>query len=241
MTFTIVTGPAHGTLSGAAPNLTYTPALNYNGQDSFTFKVNDGQLDSSSATVSIAIAPVNDPPVAQGQTLTTTTGAPLPATLTATDPDGDALTYQVVTLPAHGSLSGTAPNLTYTLEPGYTGLDSFTFLANDGTVNSAAATVEINVTAAAPTAPSNLTATAISRSQINLSWIDNSDNEQGFEVQRSTDNVTFVVAGTVGSGTTAYSSTGLAANRQYYFRVRAFNPSAYSTFSNTVRTRTLKK
>ncbi len=241
LTFSVVTSPAHGTLSGTAPNLTYTPAPNYNEPDSFTFKVNDGRLDSLSATVSITVAPVNDPPVAQGQTLTTTTGTPLTATLTATDPDGDALTYQVVTGPAHGSLSGTAPNLTYTSQPGYTGLDSFTFVANDGSVNSATATVELNVTASAPPPPSNLTATAFSRSQINLSWVDNSNNEQGFEVQRSTDNITFVVDGMVNPGTTAYSSTGLAANRQYYFRVRAFNSSGYSAFSNTTRVRTLKK
>ncbi|HEY5911822.1 MAG TPA: Ig-like domain-containing protein, partial [Verrucomicrobiae bacterium] len=230
-----------GMLSGTAPNLIYTPALNYNGEDSFTFKVNDGQLDSVPATVSITITAVNDPPVAQGQTLTTTTGAPLPVTLVATDQDGDPLTYQIVTGPAHGSLGGTAPNLTYTSEPGYTGPDSFTFLANDGTVNSAAATVELNVTGVAPLPPSNLTATTFSRSQINLSWIDNSDNEQGFEVQRSTDNVTFVAVATTGPGATAYSSTGLAANRQYYFRVRAFNLPEYSAFSNTVRARTLKR
>jgi hypothetical protein len=45
-----VTSPAHGTLSGTAPNVTYTPAANYNGSDSFTFKVNDGALDSTPAT-----------------------------------------------------------------------------------------------------------------------------------------------------------------------------------------------
>ena len=55
LTFTVVAGPSHGTLSGAAPNLTYTPAADYNGPDSFTFKVNDGTVDSSPATVSITV------------------------------------------------------------------------------------------------------------------------------------------------------------------------------------------
>ena len=52
----MVTQPAHGSLSGTAPNLTYTPAANYNGADSFTFKVNDGQADSAAATVSITVS-----------------------------------------------------------------------------------------------------------------------------------------------------------------------------------------
>src|SRR5207245_3093074 len=70
-TFTVVVGPAHGTLSGAAPALTYTPAANYNGADSFTFKANDGSLDSNIATVSITINAVNDAPVAANEAVTT--------------------------------------------------------------------------------------------------------------------------------------------------------------------------
>jgi hypothetical protein len=55
LTFAIVTGPANGVLSGTAPNVTYTPAANYSGSDSFTFKVNDGTVDSTVATVSITV------------------------------------------------------------------------------------------------------------------------------------------------------------------------------------------
>ena len=60
--YTIITPPAHGSLTGTAPNLTYTPALNYNGPDSFTFKVNDGTVDSANATVSLTVTAVNNPP-----------------------------------------------------------------------------------------------------------------------------------------------------------------------------------
>ncbi|MBI1929575.1 cadherin-like domain-containing protein, partial [Candidatus Poribacteria bacterium] len=63
LTFTVMTQPANGTLTGTAPNLTYTPNLNFNGSDSFTFKANDGKADSASATVSITVTSVNDPPV----------------------------------------------------------------------------------------------------------------------------------------------------------------------------------
>ena len=68
-------------------------------------------------------------------------------TLTASDADGDALTYSVVNTPTHGSLSGTAPNLTYTPDTDFVGGDSFTFQANDGTAVSNSATVSITVTA----------------------------------------------------------------------------------------------
>ena len=60
LTFSVVSGPTHGALSGTAPNLTYTPASDYHGPDSFTFKANDGTADSNIATVSITVTPVND-------------------------------------------------------------------------------------------------------------------------------------------------------------------------------------
>src|SRR5262249_6274297 len=64
LTYAIVTPPQHGALSGTAPNLIYTPAGDYNGTDSFSYKANDGLLDSNVANVSITIAPVDDAPVA---------------------------------------------------------------------------------------------------------------------------------------------------------------------------------
>jgi hypothetical protein len=55
LTFSIVAQPSHGSLSGSPPNVTYTPATNYTGSDSFTFKANDGKADSNVATVSITV------------------------------------------------------------------------------------------------------------------------------------------------------------------------------------------
>ena len=71
-------------------------------------------------------------------------------TLTATSPQGFPLTYSVLTGPTHGTLSGSAPNLTYTPNAGYIGPDAFTFKANDGTTNSNTATVSITVRGPAP-------------------------------------------------------------------------------------------
>src|SRR5207248_1482928 len=65
LTAVLVAGPAHGALAlNANDSFSYTPAANYNGSDSFTYKANDGTADSSVATVSFTITPVNDPPVA---------------------------------------------------------------------------------------------------------------------------------------------------------------------------------
>ena len=73
--------------------MTYTPNANYNGADSFTFKAYDGKVWSSVAKVSITVTPVNDPPVAQNQSVTTNEDTAKAITLAATDLDGDSLTY----------------------------------------------------------------------------------------------------------------------------------------------------
>jgi hypothetical protein len=147
LTFAVLSGPASGSLSGTPPNLTYAPAPNFNGTDSFTFKANDGALDSAPATIAITVMPVNDIPVAASQSLTTPINMPLSIALGAIDVDGDPLTFAVATPPSHGTLSGTPPAVTYTPSPGFTGTDTFTFVANDGIANSAPATVVIAVTA----------------------------------------------------------------------------------------------
>ncbi|MDD4899880.1 MAG: Ig-like domain-containing protein, partial [Candidatus Omnitrophica bacterium] len=145
LTFSVVTNPAHGTLSGTAPNLNYAPTANYNGPDSFTFKANDGLADSNTATVTITINAINDTPYANEQSVNTDEDTPVAITLSATDADGDNLTYSVVTNPSNGSLTGTAANLTYTPNNKYKGTDSFSFKANDGHLDSNTATVSINV------------------------------------------------------------------------------------------------
>jgi VCBS repeat-containing protein len=147
LAFSIVTGPSHGVLSGAAPSLIYTPAADYNGNDSFTFTANDGLADSQVAIVTIEITPVNDAPAAAGQSVTTAEDGARSVTLTASDVDGDPLIFSIVAGPSHGVLSGPAPNLTYTPAANYNGSDSFTFRVNDGTVDSNVATVSITITA----------------------------------------------------------------------------------------------
>ncbi|MFT3831346.1 MAG: Ig-like domain-containing protein [Opitutaceae bacterium] len=146
LTYSVLTQPAHGSLTGSGRNFTYTPTPLSRAADSFTFLVNDGRSDSAPATVSFTITPVNHAAVAAGQTLAVQNNATLGLTLTATDPDGDALSYTVLTDPANGTLSGSAPNLVYTPSRGFVGTDSFTFKASDASLTSAPAAITIAVT-----------------------------------------------------------------------------------------------
>jgi hypothetical protein len=148
LTFHVTNNPAHGVLTGAAPNLTYTPNANYFGGDSFEFVANDGVVDSNPASVSITITQVNDPPTADPKLASTTQGTPVAITLSGSDIENDPLTFNVTSGPGHGSLSGVSPNLTYTPTPGYSGSDSFQYVANDGAASSSPATVSITIQAA---------------------------------------------------------------------------------------------
>ncbi len=104
------------------------------------------------------------------------------------------------------------------------------------------ATALADTTPAVPAAPSSLTATAISRTQINLAWTDNANNETGFKIERcSGSNCTnFVQVATVGANVTSYSNTGLTRNTTYRYRVRATNGSGDSAYSNIASAKTLR-
>lgn len=93
----------------------------------------------------ITVTSVNNAPVANSQSVTTTEDNPIAITLTGSDVDGDSLTFTVTSSPTNGVLSGTAPNVTYTPDADYNGSDSFTFKVNDGSVDSGIATVSITI------------------------------------------------------------------------------------------------
>ena len=145
LTYTVVSPPTKGVLSGAVPNLTYTPNANVNGLDTFTFAVNDGTTNYAVASVSISIIPVNDAPVAVDGSVNTAEDSSVAITLQGSDPDGDALVYSIFTEPAKGVLSGTPPNLIYTPKTNATGSDAFVFKVDDGSLSSFA-TISITLT-----------------------------------------------------------------------------------------------
>lgn len=82
----------------------------------------------------------------------------------------------------------------------------------------------------------------MSSTQINLTWQDNSGNEQGFRIERCIGNncTNFVQIAEVGANVTNFSNTGLTGNQRYRYRVRAFNASGNSAFSNIITVRTPK-
>ncbi|WP_431685685.1 Ig-like domain-containing protein [Hahella sp. NBU794] len=145
LTFTLVSQPVNGVLTGDAPTLTYTPKANFHGDDAFIFTVSDGQGQSEQATISITVTPVNDLPVAQSLELTLDEDAFIDVTLQGADIDSDSLTFSVLEDPAHGTLSGETPTLRYMPSANFNGVDSFTYRVNDGLADSAVATVTLTV------------------------------------------------------------------------------------------------
>ncbi|MGO1397755.1 MAG: choice-of-anchor L domain-containing protein [Brevibacterium yomogidense] len=114
----------------------------------------------SAVLISAGTFAANTAPTAEDATYTTTIDTPVSTPLVASDPDGDELTYTVVEEPAEGTLSGDAPDLTYTPAEGYEGQETFTFTANDGAEDSNVATVTVNVVDEAPTAEPTVEPTA---------------------------------------------------------------------------------
>ncbi len=149
LTAATVTLPANGTLAFQPDgSFVYTPNPGFNGEDSFTYQASDGELVSAPATVILTVRPVNDPPVAADLALTTFVDTPVGATLSGADPDGDALSYHIVTLPSLGILGGPHPTtgeFVYTPDPFVTGTDTFTFAVSDGEFMSAPATVTVTI------------------------------------------------------------------------------------------------
>lgn len=144
--FAIVDPPQFGSFSTTPPTLHYSPNPNFTGQDTFTFEVNDGAHTSTVATVTINVAPLNDRPVANAQSVSTPEDSPGTFVLTGSDVDLDTLTYHLDVLPIHGSAVLAGDTVTYTPATNYFGSDTFSFYVGDGTTNSTSKTVSINVT-----------------------------------------------------------------------------------------------
>jgi subtilisin family serine protease len=158
-----VGAPGAGSVAVEADGrLTYTPAANYSGSDSFSYTVSDGASGTDSATVSITVSAVNDPPTAADKTVTTAYGKAVAVTMTGGDVETCNLTFQIVTPPGNGTLNspssiacvGALPpytdssKVTYTPAAGFSGADGFTYRVSDGAAWSAPATVSITVSPA---------------------------------------------------------------------------------------------
>ena len=145
-------GATHGTVAlNANGTFTYTPAANFNGSDSFSFKASDGSLNSNVATESLTIAAVNDAPVAANSSASGSEDTPISGSVSATDVDNTPaqLSYFLVGTnggAAHGTVVFHSDG-SYTYNPvhDFNGSDSFSFRANDGLLDSNVATVSLTV------------------------------------------------------------------------------------------------
>lgn len=155
LTAFLVSGPQHGTLTfNADGSFSYTPAPNYSGPDSFTYRATDGTLVSGAAIVTLNVTFINQPPVANLDSYGVTTNGSLTVDAASGvlandfDPEGVPLTAVLGTDVSNGVL-GLNPDGSFTYAPtnGFVGTDSFTYTATDGVTSSVPITVAIHVSA----------------------------------------------------------------------------------------------
>ena len=149
----IMTAPSNGAtrLNTANGVITYTPDVNFNGSDSFTYQVSDGEgVTSNVATVSIVVVAVNDAPVMSNDIQTTNEDVAILIDVLAndTDVDGDTVSTVIIdTQPNNGSVTIENDKVNYQPNSNFEGTDSFTYYAQDSTgAIGNAATVTINIT-----------------------------------------------------------------------------------------------
>jgi len=174
LTVTTVGSASHGSVTHSASSVSYTPAHDYFGSDSFTYTIADGHGGFATATVFVTVNNVNDPPVANADSYSVnqdiTLTVPAPGVLgNDTDVDGDTLHAALVANASHGSVTLNANgSFTYIPNAHFSGFDTFTYKANDSHVDSNVATVTIHVL---DTQPPAITASVAT----NLLWPVNHD------------------------------------------------------------------
>jgi hypothetical protein len=151
---TLVSGTTSGVLVlNPDGSFSYTPIPNFSGTDSFTYRADNGSATGNRATVTIAVIAVNDIPVASNDSYVVlednslVVGAP-GVLANDNDLDGNSLTAVLVSATANGVLNFNSDgSFSYTPNPNFSGTDTFTYLANDGTSDGNVAMVAITVTA----------------------------------------------------------------------------------------------
>ncbi|TKF73249.1 tandem-95 repeat protein, partial [Vibrio sp. F13] len=147
LSFVKFTDPSNGTVVvDENGDWTYTPNENYNGTDSFTVIVDDGNGGTDTITVNVGVTPVNDAPIGNDLSVTTDEDTPVSGTLNATDADDDSLTFSKDTDPSNGSVVvDENGNWTYTPDENYNGSDSFTVNVSDGQGGIDTITVDVGI------------------------------------------------------------------------------------------------
>ena len=164
--------------------ITYTPAADYNGADSFVYEISDGNGGTDTATVTITINPVNDAPIANDDSATTDEDTPVNISVLDNDSDidGDTLSVsQIISDPTNGNVVIEADNtITYTPDADYNGADSFVYEVSDGNggFDTATVTITINPVNDAPIANDDTVSTDEDTS-VNIPVLDNDTDVDG--------------------------------------------------------------
>jgi hypothetical protein len=189
LTYSIISSPTNGTLSITQAIALYTPNIDYIGNDSFTYKANDGISDSNTAVVSIFVESVNDAPISNDITVELEENVTTNIILSAKDTEGDELTYSIATSPTFGSIILTETTATYTPQANYSGNDSFTFIANDGSDDSNIGRVEISITATSTTpVVQNITVTTFEDVPVVINLSEENDDGGNLTYSLASDN-----------------------------------------------------
>jgi len=144
-----VTQPSHGTAVPSGTSVIYTPALGYAGTDTFTYTIADGRGGTDTASVAVTVEDVNDPPTAQDDSVTRPEDTPVTIAVLSNDadPDGDPLVVASLGAPASGTVTNNGTSVTYAPDPGFAGVDTFTYTVSDGRGGSDSARATIVVVA----------------------------------------------------------------------------------------------
>lgn len=209
LAYTIVAQPQHGTLSGSGASMTYTPAPDFNGTDSFTFTASDGSLTSNTATMTITVLEVNDAPAAADDAKSTNEDAALQFgawELTTNDSAGPAnessqtltVTSVAATASTHGSVTLDSGLVTYTPAPNYNGPASFSYEVCDNGITGglsdslcATATVLVDVASlndapsAAITVPSSSTEGSAVTATVSVADVDDASFTYAWSVTKN--------------------------------------------------------
>lgn len=152
LTFEIVSSVSNGAISSfdtSNGTLTYTPDANFNGSDSFIYRISDGTGYTATKTITLNVTSVNDSPIYNDVSTSTDEDTVLSSTYGATDVDGDTLTYSIQSNPSNGilsSLNTSTGYVTYTPNANFNGSDTFSLSVNDGT-DTTTMTVTVTVNA----------------------------------------------------------------------------------------------
>lgn len=221
---------ANGTNAAKTVTATFAAAGNY----TLRATISDGVL-STTSDVSVAVNQTLTSIAVSPSTATVNVGATQQFSAVARDQFNVALAIQPSIVWSVFAGSGTISATGLYTAPSAAG--TATIRATSGSVFGSAT---VSIVAPVPVAPTSLSLAIISRTQINLSWKDNSTNETGFVIERSLDGINFTQIGSVGVNISTFSASSLTRNTWYYFRVRAFNAAGYSSYSNVAKGKTAR-